>query len=111
MLRLLQSGPDRWPAIMATLHQWHDVAAMLARIPDGARRLGFGGLGHLIDAAATRIATVHTAFLIRLGGPGQYRIEPVLYSGHPRDRYLRRRAAVAGRRARGLHRARDAAAA
>ena len=84
VLRLLQSGPDRWPAgITATLHQWHDVAAMLARIPDGARRLGFGGLGHLIDAAATRIATVHTAFLIRLGGPGQYRIEPVLYSGHP----------------------------
>ena len=84
VLRLLHSGPDRWsPGITATLHQWHDVAAMLARVPDGARRAGFGGLGHLIDAAADRIATVHTAFRIRLGGPGQYRIEPVLYSGHP----------------------------
>ncbi len=86
VLHLLHSGPDRWPTgITATLHQWHDVAAMLALVPDGARRAGFGGLGHLIDAAADRIATVHTAFRIRLGGPGQYRIEPVLYSGHPAE--------------------------
>jgi hypothetical protein len=84
VLRLLQSGPDRWsPGITATLHQWHDIAAMLARIPDGARRVGFGGLGLLIDAAAERIATVHTVFRIRLGGSGQYRIEPVLYPGRP----------------------------
>ncbi len=84
VLRLLHSGPDLWsPGITATLHQWHDIAAMLARIPDGARRVGFGGLGQLIDAAAERIATVHTAFRIRLGGSGQYRIEPVLYPGRP----------------------------
>ncbi len=86
VLRLLHSGPDRWsPGIAATLHQWCDVAAMLARIPDGARRAGFGGLGLLIDAAAERIATVHTACRIRLNGSGQYRIEPVLYSGHPAE--------------------------
>ena len=77
-LRLLHSGPDRWSeGITATLHEWCDIAAMLARIPDGARRVGFGGLGHLIDAAAERIATVPTAYRVRLGGPGQYRIEPV----------------------------------
>ena len=84
-LRMLHSSPDRWsPGITATLHQWHDVAAMLAQIPDGARSAGFGGLGLLIDAAGERIATVHTIFRLRLGGSGQYRIEPVLYPGRPR---------------------------
>ena len=84
VLRLLHSSPDRWsPGITATLHQWHDVAAMLAQIPDSARRAGFGGLGFLIDAAGERIATVHTVFRLRLGGSGQYRIEPVLYPGRP----------------------------
>ena len=82
VLRLLHSSPDLWsPGITATLHQWHDVAAMLARIPDGARRAGFGGLGLLVDAAGERIATVHTVYRLRLGEPGQYRIEPVLYPG------------------------------
>ena len=84
VLHLLHSSPDRWsPGITATLHQWHDIAAMLARIPDGARRAGFGGLGFLIDAAGERIATVHTVFRLRLGGSGQYRIEPVVYPGRP----------------------------
>ena len=80
VLRLLHSSPDRWsPGITATLHQWHDVAAMLAQIPDGARRVGFGGLGALIDTAGERIGTVHTVLRLRLGGSGQYRIEPLVY--------------------------------
>jgi hypothetical protein len=84
VLRLLHSSPDRWsPGITATLHQWHDVAAMLAKLPDSARRAGFGGLGVMVDAAGERIATVHTIFRLRLGGSGQYRIEPVLYPGRP----------------------------
>ena len=84
VLRLLHSGPDRWsPGITATLHQWHDVAAMLAQIPDGARRAGFGGLGLLIDTAGERIATVHTVSRLRLDGSGRYRIEPVLYPRRP----------------------------
>lgn len=84
LLRLLHSSPDHWsPGISATLHQWHDVAAMLTQIPDGARRAGFGGLGSLVDAAGERIATVHTVFRLRLGGSGQYRIEPVLFPARP----------------------------
>jgi hypothetical protein len=84
VLHLLHSSPDRWsPGISATLHQWHDIAAMLARIPDSARRAGFGGLGLLIDTAGERIATEHTIFRLRLGGPGQYRIEPVVFAGRP----------------------------
>ncbi len=82
VLRLLHSSRDLWsPGITATLHQWHDVAAMLAQIPDDARRAGFGGLGFLVDAAGERIATVHTVFRLHLGGSGQYRIEPLLYPG------------------------------
>ena len=95
VLRLLHASPDRWsPGITATLHQWHDVAAMLAQIPDGARRAGFGGLGSLVDAAGERIATVHTIFRLRLGGSGQYRIEPVLYPGAPEGTGPRRSSAT-----------------
>jgi hypothetical protein len=84
MLHRLHASPDRWaPGITATLHQWHDDAAMLARIPDGARQAGFGGLGLLIDAAGERIATVHTVARLSLNGSGQYRIEPVLSPGRP----------------------------
>ena len=78
----LYASPDRWaPGIAATLHEWHDVGAMLARVPDSARRVGFGGLGHLIETAGERLATVHTVSRLRLGSAGQYRIEPVLQSG------------------------------
>jgi hypothetical protein len=62
VLRLLHASPDRWsPGITATLHQWHDIGAMLARIPEGARRAGFGGLGVLIDAAAASVVTRQAA--------------------------------------------------
>jgi hypothetical protein len=82
VLHLLHASPDRWaPGIAATLHAWHDVAAMLSRVPEGARRAGFGGLGFLIDTAGERLATVHTVSRLRLGNAGQYRIEPVLQSG------------------------------
>ncbi len=39
VLHLMYASPDRWaPGIAATLHEWHDITAMLARVPDGARR-------------------------------------------------------------------------
>jgi hypothetical protein len=82
VLHLLHASPDRWaPGIAATLHEWRDVAAMLAQAPDSARRAGFGGLGYLIDTAGERFATVHTISRLRLGSAGQYRIEPVLQTG------------------------------
>ena len=85
VLHLMYASPDRWaPGIAATLHEWHDITAMLARVPDGARRAGFGGLGYLIDTAGERLATVHTISRLRLGSPGQYRIEPVPQSGRER---------------------------
>jgi hypothetical protein len=79
LLHLLHDSRDRWATgITATLHQWHDLAAMLAQIPDGARRVGFGGLGHLIDAAGERIATLHMVSRLSFDGAGRYRIEPAL---------------------------------
>ena len=79
VLHLLHASRDRWaPGIAATLHQWHDIAAMLAQVPDGARRAGFGGLGHLIDAAGERVATLHMVSRLSFDGSGRYRIEPAL---------------------------------
>ncbi len=79
VLHLLRASRDRWaPGIAATLHQWHDIAAMLAQVPDGARRAGFGGLGHLIDAAGERVATLHMVSRLSFDGSGRYRIEPAL---------------------------------
>ncbi len=86
VLHLLHASRDRWaPGITATLHQWRDIAAMLSRVPDSARRTGFGGLGFLIDTAGERIATIHTVSRLTLARSGQYRIEPVLSprSGRP----------------------------
>jgi hypothetical protein len=92
VLHLLHASRDRWaPGIAATLHQWHDLAAMLALVPDGARRAGFGGLGHLIDAAGERVATLHTVFRLSFDGSGRYRIEPAV-PGEPGARSFRHRA-------------------
>ena len=79
VLHLLEASRDRWaPGIAATLHQWHDIAALLAQVPDGARRAGFGGLGHLLDAAGERVATLHMVSRLSFDGSGRYRIEPAL---------------------------------
>ena len=87
VLHLLHASRDRWePGITATLHEWFDPAALLARIPDGARRAGFGGFGFLIDTAGERLATTHRVSRLRLSGSGQYRIEPVGDPGHGRRR-------------------------
>jgi hypothetical protein len=92
VLHLLHASRGRWaPGIAATLHQWHDIAAMLALVPDGARRAGFGGLGHLIDAAGERVATLHTVFRLSFDGSGRYRIEPAV-PGEPGARSFRPRA-------------------
>ena len=87
VLHLLYASRDSWaPGIAATLHQWHDIAAMLAQVPDGARRAGFGGLGHLIDAAGERVATLHVVSRLSFDGSGRYRIEPAL----PESSFLHR---------------------
>jgi len=92
VLHLLRAGRDRWaPGIAATLHQWHDIAAMLAQVPDGARRAGFGGLGRLLDAAGERVATLHVVSRLSFDGSGRYRIEPAV-PAEPAARSFRHRA-------------------
>jgi outer membrane lipoprotein-sorting protein len=73
---LYRSGEN--PAVMATLHQWHDLAAMTARIPDPARAAGRGGVGYLIDSlnAVTHGKPVaHTVARVRVGGRDRYRVD------------------------------------
>jgi hypothetical protein len=59
----------------ATLHQWLDLGAMLAQVPDAVRRTGFGGLGLLISALGERTAARHLVSFLRVGGPGRYQID------------------------------------
>jgi outer membrane lipoprotein-sorting protein len=73
---LYRSGEN--PAFTATLHQWHDLAAMTARVPDSARAAGHGGVGYLIDSlnAATHGKPVaHTVARLRVGGWDKYRVD------------------------------------
>ena len=107
MLHLLHDSRDRWATgITATLHQWHDMAAMLAQIPDGVRRLGFGGLGHSSTRRASGSPPSTKASRLSFDGSGRYRIEPALpgrrafLPGLRGDDRRRRGAAVVARRGR-----------
>jgi hypothetical protein len=73
ILRLLHdSGTSEFAA---TLHQWCDVGAMLARVPAAARRTGFGGLGLLVDAGSERSPVSHLVCAVRIGGAGRYQVD------------------------------------
>jgi hypothetical protein len=73
LLTLLHAGGVR--QLTATHHQWIDVAALAARVPEGARRTGLGGVGLLMDAVSERSATAHTVSRLRIAGPGRYQID------------------------------------
>jgi hypothetical protein len=82
MLHLLHDSRDRWATgITATLHHWQDMAANLTLIPDRVRRVGFGGYGHLMDAASERALTLHQVFRVSFDGSGRYRIEQTRSAG------------------------------
>jgi hypothetical protein len=66
------------PAFTATLHQWHDLAAMTARVPDPARAAGHGGVGYLIDSLNTVTygkPVAHTVARLRVSGRDKYRVD------------------------------------
>ena len=82
MLHLLYDSRDRWATgITATLHHWQDMAALLTQVPDSVRRLGFGGVGHVIDAGSERAGTLHQVFQLSFDGSGRYRIEQTRPAG------------------------------
>ncbi len=79
LLHLLYDSRDNGASgFTATLHQWQDMAAILARVPDGVRRLGFGGLGQFFDAAGEQMATLHKVSRLSFDGSWRYRIEPAV---------------------------------
>jgi hypothetical protein len=84
---LYRSGEN--PAFTAALHQWHDLTAMTARVPDPARAAGHGGVGYLIDSlnAATHGTPVaHTVARLRVKGRDRYRVDYLSRPGrnHPK---------------------------
>jgi hypothetical protein len=81
ILYLVYRGAAAAPEFTATLHDWNDVEAMLSRVPEGARRAGFGGLGFLIDAASNQIATLHLVARCHFGGQDRYRIDYPVRAG------------------------------
>jgi hypothetical protein len=64
------------------LHEWMDAAALLEAVPESARKVGFGGVGFLVDAlrdssrtSGAGSATAHIVHSIRMGGPDRYRVD------------------------------------
>jgi hypothetical protein len=79
---LYRSGAS--PVFAAMLHEWHDSAAMAARVPDSARAAGHGGVGYLldaVDAAAGGKPVVHTVARLLLGGRDKYRVDYLSSAG------------------------------
>jgi hypothetical protein len=81
VLYLLYRSGSEAPELGATLHQWHDVAAMMSRIPDTARGIGYGGVGSFLDAVSDRVPRTHAMATIRADGHGRYRIDYVIHPG------------------------------
>jgi hypothetical protein len=76
LLHLLYDSRDSGGSgFTATLHQWQDMAAVPARVPDDVRRLWFGGLGQILDAAAEQMTTLHKVSRLSFDGSRRYRIE------------------------------------
>jgi hypothetical protein len=69
------------PDFRATLHQWHDLAAMVARVPETARAAGHGGVGYLLDAVTRGKTVTHTVAPLRVSGRDRYRIDYQSRSG------------------------------
>lgn len=63
-------------AFEATLHEWHDLPAILSQVLEGARRAGFGGLGMFLDALTEQgTGVTHSVSAVRVGGPGRYQVD------------------------------------
>jgi hypothetical protein len=83
LLLLYRSGAGI-PRFTATLHTWTSGAGVLAGAPQAAREMGFGSVGHLVDAAAAQAdVTTHEVSTARIDGWYRYQIErvPPLLSG------------------------------
>ena len=78
VLHALYRGGGGKPRLVATLHQWADVAALLEAVPESARKAGFGGVGFLVDTlldTARDKSTAHQVSSVRVGSWDKYRID------------------------------------
>jgi hypothetical protein len=70
------------PSFGATLHQWFDIGALIAAVPESVRGGGFGGVGFLVDtlrdnARESTAGASHAMSTVRMGGWREYRIDVV----------------------------------
>ena len=72
-LPLYRSGEPR--DLGATVREWHDLAAMTARVPQEARAAGLGGIGDLLDAVTRGETVTRTDARLRISGPDRYRVD------------------------------------
>jgi hypothetical protein len=78
LLHALYRGGGGEPRLVATFHQWADVAALLEAVPESARKAGFGGVGFLVDTlldTARDGGAAHQVAGVRIGGWDKYRID------------------------------------
>jgi outer membrane lipoprotein-sorting protein len=61
--------------LAAASTQWHDLAAITARVPASAREAGHGGVGYLLDAVTRGKTVARTDARLRISGPDRYRLE------------------------------------
>ncbi len=83
VLHLLYRSGLGEPRIAATLHEWHDIGALLDAVPRSARGIGFGGVGYLLDSVREvtgrgGLDTGHQVSGVRVGGWDRYRIDVTL---------------------------------
>ena len=93
VLELLYRAGGVVPELTCTLHQWVDLSALLAAVPEAARKTGFGGVGYLVDAMveagrSAGTSVTHEVRTVRMGGWDKYRIDRL---GRPRSRTRKRR--------------------
>jgi hypothetical protein len=84
VLLAVHRGGSVTPRLTAVLHQWVAPAALLAAVPAGARRAGFGGVGFLVDAVRDQLGedgkvSAHKVSTVTMGSWTEYRIDVTRY--------------------------------
>lgn len=74
LIYLLHRAGQQSPGITAEVHQWTDIAGIMARLRPAP---GSFGPGLLVEAIGERTGVAHQIARIRVGGAGRYRIDYV----------------------------------
>jgi hypothetical protein len=63
------------PVLNATVHQWHDLAVMIAQGFGTVGDAGCGGVGYFLDSLKRHQPPVHMVARLRIGGQDRYRVD------------------------------------